>query len=61
MFAVNEQIERKKREANKLYLGFLDIEKACDRMNRDILCKVLEKLGLSEKIVNIVRNKSLET
>ena len=53
IFVINEMIERKKSEGGKLYLGFLDIEKAYDRVSREMVCKVLEKVGLSEKIVNI--------
>ena len=56
IFVLNEMIERKRSEGRKLYLGFLDIEKAYDRVSREMLCKVLEKVGLSEKIVNIVRS-----
>ena len=56
MFIVNEMIERKNLEGKKLYLGFLDIEKAYDRVNRGMLCKVLEKIGLSNKVVNVIRS-----
>ena len=41
--------------AKSIYLGFLDIEKAYDKLNREMLCQVLEKVGLSKKIINIVR------
>ena len=61
IFIVNEMIERKKSDGGKLYLGFLDIEKAYDRVSRDMLCKVLEKVGLSEKIVNIVKSMYEDT
>ena len=61
MFVVNELIERKKRDGEKLYLGFLDIEKAYDRVNRKLLCTVLEKVGLSRKIVNIIRSMYEDT
>ena len=56
IFVVNEMMERKKSKGGKLYLEFLDIEKAYDRVNREMVCKVLEKVGLSRKIVNIVRS-----
>ena len=61
MFVVNELIEGRKNSEGKLYLGFLDIEKAYDRVNRRQLCAVLEKVGLSEKIVNIVRSMYEDT
>ena len=37
MFVVNELIERKKKDGSKLYFDFIDIEKAYDRMNREML------------------------
>ena len=61
LFVVNEIIERKKNDGGKLYLGFLDIEKAYDRVNREMLCRVLEKVSLSEKVVNIVRSMYVDT
>ena len=61
MFVVNEMIEEKKRDGGKLYLGFLDIEKAYDRVNRERLGRVLEKIGLSAKVVNIVRSMYVDT
>ena len=54
-------IERKKKDGGKLYLGFLDIEKAYDRVNREMLCRVLKKVRLSEKIVNIIRAMYVDT
>ena len=61
IFVVNELIEKKRRERSKLYLCFLDIEKAYDRVNREILWKVLDKVGLSEKIVKIIRSMYEDT
>lgn len=52
MFVANELIESKKRGGGKLQ----DKEKAYDRVNRDILCRVLGKIGLSDKILIIVRS-----
>lgn len=37
MFVLNEQIERKKKDINKLHLGFLDIEETYDRVTRERL------------------------
>ena len=61
VFVVNEIIERKRNDVGKLYLGFLNIKKAYDRINREMLCRVLEKVGLSEKTVNIVRSMYVDT
>ena len=49
IFPVNELIEGRKNKGGKLYLGFLDMEKAYDRVNRRQLRAVLEKVGFSEK------------
>lgn len=48
MFVVNEMMERKKNDGCKLYLRFLDIDKEYDRVDRKMLCRVLEKIGLSD-------------
>ena len=40
MFVVNEVIQRQKKEGTRKYMAFLDIEKACDRVDRRLLCKV---------------------
>ena len=61
VFVISELIEGKKGSREKLYLGFLDIEKAYDRVNREMLCGVLGKVGLSEKIVNIVKSMYVDT
>lgn len=50
MYVVNEMIGRARKDGRKKYLAFLDIEKAYDRVDRRMLCKVLEKVGVSEKI-----------
>ena len=56
IFIVREIIEKCNRESKKGYLAFLDIEKAYDRVNRQVLCKVLKKCGMSEKIVRIIES-----
>ena len=61
MFIVRELMERCKRERRRGYFAFLDIEKAYDRVNRDILCKVLSKCGVSEKVVRIIGSMYAET
>ena len=61
VFVVIEMIERKKYHEGKLYLRFLDTEKAYHRVNREMLCRVLEKVRLSQKIVNIIRSIYVDT
>ena len=36
------------------YFAFLDLEKAYDKINRDILFRVIAHLGFSDKIVRII-------
>ena len=55
MFIIREVIDLYKRENRELYLVFLDIEKAYDKMNRKTLMTVLEKLGIPEKIRNLIK------
>ena len=56
MFIVREMIDRCNREGKKGYFAFLDIEKAYDRVDRRVLCKVLRKCGMSDKIVKIIES-----
>ena len=39
----------------------MDIEKAYDRVNRQVLCKVLKKFGMSEKVVRIIESMYVNT
>ena len=61
IFIVRELIERCKQRNERGYFAFLDIEKAYDRVNREILCKVLSKCGMSGKIVRIIRSMYVNT
>ena len=45
-----------KRKITKIYYAFLDIEKAYDTVDRYILWKILEKLGLTEHIRKIINS-----
>ena len=45
VFCVKELVEMCLREKKKAYFGFLDIEKAYDRVDRGILLGLLEKLA----------------
>ena len=61
IFIVREMIEKCNRESKKGYFAFLDIEKAYDRVNRQVLCKVLKKCGMSEKVVRIIESMYVNT
>ena len=55
IFTVNEIIDKKLKEKKKVYICFLDIEKAYDKVDREMMLAVLESIGLPRKIVNIIR------
>ena len=54
MFEVREIIDMCNRKGSKGYLLFLDIEKAYDRADREILCRVLGKCGMYVKIIESI-------
>ena len=51
---MNEVIDRARKDGRKKYLALIDIEKAYDRLNRRMLCKVLERIGMSERVIRII-------
>ena len=61
MFVVSEMIVKRRKDGGKLYLGSLDLEKAYDRVDREMLGKLFGKIGLSAKITNIVRSMYVDT
>ena len=61
MFVICEMVERVKKEGKRVYMAFLDIEKAYDRVDRSILWKVLERCGMSKKVINIIRSMYVNT
>ena len=56
MIFVARQMQEKCREHRKdLYLAFIDLSKAFDTVNRDLLWEVLGKLGVPAKFCNLLR------
>lgn len=53
-YVVNEVTDRARKAGRRKYLNFLDTEKAYDRIDRKMLCKLLEKIGVSEKLVRFI-------
>ena len=56
-----EIVEKLQREKKQLFLAFLDVEKAYDKMNRDHLMFVLRKLGIPEKLRRIINGMYTRT
>ena len=59
VFCVKELVEIWGRK--KAHFGFLDIEKAYDRVHRGILLGPLETIGIPERILSIIRSMYTDT
>lgn len=55
IFSLKQIIEKKRREDKTLYLGFIDLEKAFDKVPRRKLWKILRNRGVSAKITRIIQ------
>ena len=56
IYIINEIIEDAKKNNKEIYCAFLDIEKAYDTVDREILWEILEKIGLTEHIRKIIKS-----
>ena len=56
IYVIREIIDKHNREKTPLYLSFLDIEKAYDRVNRETLIYILDKLGFSTNICYLIKS-----
>ena len=61
IYVLREIVEKYQREKKELFLAFLDVEKAYDKMNREQLMFVLRKLGIPEKIRKIIKGMYTRT
>ena len=50
-----------KKDNRRIYIAFLDIEKAYDRVDRGMMCRVLEEVGVSVKVVNVIKSMYVNT
>ena len=55
MYVLQEIVEEYLKQGKSIYLAFLDIEKAFDRIIRDMLWSQLENLGMDEYLINIIK------
>ncbi|XP_044764507.1 uncharacterized protein LOC123321067 [Coccinella septempunctata] len=56
IFTLKILIERAKQKDGRIYMGFVDLVKAFDRVKRRKLWKILEERGMNKKIVRLVKN-----
>ena len=56
VFALKMLIEKKLEKQKKLYVGFMDLEKAYDRVNREQLWRVLQEYGVRGNMLRAVKS-----
>lgn len=61
MFLVSSVIEKCNKMGGKTYLAYLNTEKAYDRVNRNLLCRLLSRNGHIDRIVSIISSMYEDT
>ena len=54
IFSLRQVAEKVREKSQELYIVFVDLTKAFDIVNQHALWKVLKKLGITDKILNII-------
>ena len=61
IYVMNELISKMKKDNRRIYIAFLYIEKAYDRVHKGMMCRVLEEVGVSVKVVNVIKSMYVNT
>ena len=61
IYAMNELIGRMKKDDKIIYIAFLNIENSYGRVNRGMMRRVLEEVGMSERVVNVIKSMYVNT
>src|SRR5678815_5992993 len=56
IFTLKQMIEKRQEKENKLYLGFMDLQQAYDRVNREALWQVLVIYGVGGRLLNGIKS-----
>ena len=56
IFVARQLVEKAREQGESLYVLFIDLRKAYDSVPRQALWKVLEKYGVPEKMLNVVKS-----
>jgi len=60
IFMARQMQENFRVKGKKLYFGFVDLEKAFDRVAREVISWAMRKLGVEEWLVSAVRKQLSE-
>src|SRR5215469_5830357 len=56
MFAVKGLCEKYREKGREIYFGFMDLEKAYDRIDREALWRVMRKYGVSGRLLGALKS-----
>lgn len=56
IFTVKQIIEKSVVQEKTVFMGFIDLEKAFDKVPRERLWEILERRGINKKIIRIIKN-----
>ena len=56
VFTRKEIGEKARGKKGRVYVGFIDLEKAYDRFNREALCQVLRMYDVGSKLLNVIKS-----
>ena len=55
IFILRQMMEKCRKQRQHLHIAFIDFTKACDCVNRELLFKILGKLGSPANFVQVIR------
>ena len=61
IFTLRQIMEKCREQRRNLYIVFIDFTKAFDSVNRDMLFKILRKLGCPPKFIRIIKKLHSDT
>ena len=61
LFVMKEIIEHAKKNKRQYYVAFLDIEKAYDTVNREVMWEIMKRAGIEEKIIRVLKSLYTDT
>ena len=56
IFAARQLLEKSREQHRNLYVAFIDLSKAFDSVDRDLMWRILEKCGCTKRFVQMIRS-----